>query len=77
MEESWNQIASISWLIPGLPLFTFVLVGLGRKWLGEALSGWVATLSVMSSAILAGMTAWTYFSYLWPGVYPGCHTRNC
>ena len=67
MEESWNQIASISWLIPGLPLFTFVLVGLGRKWLGEALSGWVATLSVMSSAILAGMTAWTYFSYFGVG----------
>ncbi|MCC7402890.1 MAG: NADH-quinone oxidoreductase subunit L [Bdellovibrionales bacterium] len=53
----------MSWLIPGLPLLGFVLVGLGRRWLGEKLSGWLATLLVGGAAGLAVATAWTYFGY--------------
>ena len=61
MEESWNQISS--WIIPGLPLLSFVLISFGRKWMGEVLSGWVATFSVMTSAVLALITAWNYFDF--------------
>ncbi|MCB9083792.1 MAG: NADH-quinone oxidoreductase subunit L [Bdellovibrionaceae bacterium] len=67
MEESWKLLSEISWLIPALPFLGFLLVGLGRKWLGDTLSGWTATLLVMGSATLAILTAWQYFAFFGTG----------
>ena len=48
-------------LIPLIPLFSFLLLGLfGRKYLGEN-SGWLGTLGLLVSAGLSLLTAYNYF----------------
>ncbi|MDB5284965.1 MAG: nuoL [Bacteroidota bacterium] len=48
-------------LIPGLPLLSFLLLGLfGRKYLREN-AGWIGTLSLLASTVLSLVTAFNYF----------------
>ncbi len=65
------------WLIPALPLLAFLINGLfGRRWLRH-LSGWIATLAVAASAVIAigvfldvlgGHERTTVTLYRWIGV---------
>lgn len=49
-------------LIPLIPLFSFVLLGLfGRKYLSKY-SGWIGTMGLLISAVLSALTAAWYFS---------------
>ena len=48
-------------LIPLIPLASFLLLGLfGRKYLREN-SGWIGTVALLASTVLAFMTAYNYF----------------
>ncbi len=51
-----------AWLIPALPFFSFLLVGLFIRPYSEKLAGIVATLSVSTSAALSLWLAFDYFS---------------
>ncbi|MEK6706267.1 MAG: NADH-quinone oxidoreductase subunit L [Bdellovibrionota bacterium] len=52
-----------AWLIPAIPFFSFLLVGLFIRPFSERLSGFIATGAVAVSAILAGILAWDYVSF--------------
>ena len=55
------------WLIPALPLISFVIVGLFlRNWTPK-LAPIVATLAVFGSAALAYMVGYEYFTLFPPG----------
>jgi NADH-quinone oxidoreductase subunit L len=57
-------------LIPLLPLFGFLVLGLfGRKYFGRS-SGWIATILVGVSTIIAIYTAYSYFTSAGGGDYP-------
>lgn len=56
-----------SWLIPALPFFTFLLVGLFIGRYSRRVAGIVATASVAVSALLAIGLAWEYFHLYPPG----------
>ena len=58
-----------SWLIPALPFFSFLIVGLIVSPLSRRAAGVVATLSIFASAVLACWLCWEYF-HLYP---PGSH----
>ncbi len=51
-----------AWLIPALPFFSFLVVGLIVRPISKKAAGIVATLSVFTSAILSIMLAYDYFS---------------
>jgi len=53
------------WLIPALPFFSFIVVGLFVRPISKKASGIVATLSVVASMVLACLLAWEYY-----GRYP-------
>ncbi len=50
-----------AWLIPALPFFSFVLVGLLVRPLSRKVSGVVATASIFAAAACAYVLAWEYF----------------
>ncbi len=51
-----------AWLIPALPFFSFIIVGLFIRPLSKRAAGIVATLAVFAAGVLACMLAWEYFS---------------
>jgi NADH-quinone oxidoreductase subunit L len=55
------------WLVPAIPFFSFILVGLFlRPWSKKA-AGVVATLAIFASAAVAYCVAWEYFRLYPPG----------
>lgn len=65
MESSF--IFTKAWLIPGLPLFSFALVGLFIRPIAKKLAGIIATASIFLSAFFAYWLAWEYFHRFPPG----------
>lgn len=53
---------SHAWLVPALPLISFVVVGLFIRPFSKRLAAVVATCSVFASAALAYAVAWEYFT---------------
>ena len=43
----------LAWLIPAFPLAGFVLLFLGRRYLKEPVSGWIATLMMVGAFVSA------------------------
>ncbi len=56
-----------SWLIPALPFFSFLIVGLVVSPLSRRAAGIVATISIFASAFLACWLCWEYFTLFPPG----------
>jgi NADH-quinone oxidoreductase subunit L len=54
-----------AWLIPGIPFFSFLIVGLFIRPLSQKVASIVATASIFVTAILAWLLAWEYF-HLFP-----------
>lgn len=52
---------SYTLLIPGIPIFTFLLIGLMNKKIKPLISGIIGTSSIFSSFILSYYTAYQYF----------------
>ncbi|MBU0690182.1 NADH-quinone oxidoreductase subunit L [bacterium] len=52
-----------AWLVPGIPFFSFLIVGLFIRPLSEKAAGWVATAALFVSAFFAYSIAWDYFSH--------------
>ncbi len=50
------------WLIPALPFFSFIVVGLFIRPVSGKASGIVATLAVAASAVVAYALAWEYYA---------------
>ncbi|MCX5684597.1 MAG: NADH-quinone oxidoreductase subunit L [Planctomycetota bacterium] len=63
----WGWALKNSWLIPALPLFSFVVVGLLVRPISKRADGIVATLSVAAAAAVAWSVAWEYFHLYPPG----------
>jgi len=63
MEQILNYefILRHAWLIPAMPLLSFLLLGLFIRPLSAKLSGIVATAAVSASAVLSCVLAWGYF----------------
>jgi NADH-quinone oxidoreductase subunit L len=59
-----------AWLIPALPFFSFVVVGLVIRPISKRAAGLVATGAVFTSAVLAYWLAWEYFWGYPSGQYP-------
>lgn len=59
-----------SWLIPGIPFFSFILLGLFIRKSSPKLTGVIATLSIFISAFFACLVAWDYFHLFPPGTNP-------
>lgn len=64
---SMGFVFDYSWLIPGLPFFSFLVVGLLVRLISSRAAGIVATLSVSVSALLALWLCWEYFHLYPPG----------
>jgi NADH-quinone oxidoreductase subunit L len=62
MTEPAGLVLKNAWLIPAMPLASFLLVGLVVRPLSRRLAGVVATTAIFVSAILAWILAWEYFS---------------
>ena len=56
-----------AWLVPALPLFSFVIVGLVVRPLSSKASGLLATAAIFASAVMAGLVAWDYYHLFPPG----------
>lgn len=56
-----------SWLIPALPFFSFLFVGLVLRLISRRAAGIVATSSIFVSAILACWLCWEYYGLYPPG----------
>jgi NADH-quinone oxidoreductase subunit L len=56
-----NFVTENTWLIPAIPLFSFLLVGLVIRTFAQRWSGVVATTSIFLSAVLACRLGWEYF----------------
>ncbi|MDP2989964.1 MAG: NADH-quinone oxidoreductase subunit L, partial [Kiritimatiellota bacterium] len=54
-----------AWLVPGIPLFSFLVVALCIRPLSQKAAGIVATASIFLSAFCAYLLAWEYF-HLFP-----------
>ncbi len=54
-----------AWLVPALPFFSFIVVGLLIRPLSKKAAGLVATAAVFAAAAMAGAVAWEYF-HLYP-----------
>jgi NADH-quinone oxidoreductase subunit L len=65
MEHELGFALSHAWLVPALPLLSFVVVGLFIRPYSGKLAGIVATLAVLGSAAMAYAIAWEYF-HLFP-----------
>ncbi|MDX9973465.1 MAG: NADH-quinone oxidoreductase subunit L [FCB group bacterium] len=61
MEHELGFALSNAWLVPALPLISFVVVGLFIRPYSAKWAGIVATLAVMGSAVMAYAIAWQYF----------------
>jgi len=57
-----------AWLIPALPLLSFLILGLFGRWLGDRLVGVLATAVIFTSAVLACWLAADYFGHYQDGV---------
>lgn len=62
MMTSSNWFFENAWLIPALPLISFIIVGLFLRPLNEKLAAAVATLSIFTAAVLSYSVAYNYFS---------------
>ncbi len=73
MNELANSFAfNNAWLIPALPFFSFLVVGLFIRPVSDKLAGIVATLSVATAAFLSIWLAFDYFSAFPAGAeHPG------
>jgi NADH-quinone oxidoreductase subunit L len=56
-----------AWLIPALPFFSFLVVGLFVRPLSKKASGLIATLSIFAAAACAYTLAWEYYRLYPPG----------
>lgn len=59
MEQSF--IFSNAWLIPALPLFSFIIIGLGLQFKSNKWSGRLGTLSTLLTGLCSYALAWDYF----------------
>lgn len=62
MTEPAGIVLKNAWLIPAIPLASFALVGLVVRPLSRRLAGIVATAAIFTSAAMAWILAWEYFS---------------
>lgn len=56
-----------AWLIPAIPFFSFLVIGLLVRPPRERLAGWLGTLAIFMSAVCAWLLAWDYFHLFPPG----------
>ena len=56
-----------AWLIPGIPFFSFLVVGLLIRPLSDRAASIVATVSIFMAAFFAYLLAWEYFHLFPPG----------
>ena len=67
-----------AWLVPALPLFSFVIVGLVVRPLSSKASGLLATAAIFASAVMAGLVAWDYYHLFPPGeAHPAIVAWSC
>jgi len=57
-----------AWLVPAIPFFSFIIVGLFIRPLSKKAAGIVATLAVFASALVACSLAWEYYHLYPPGM---------
>ena len=65
MLQNFGFMLNHTWLIPAIPLFSFLLVGLFIRPRSPKLAGIVATFAVFAAACCAYVLAWEYF-HLFP-----------
>ena len=57
-----DPIFRVAWLVPGIPLLSILLLGLVVRPRSQRACGWIGTLAIFLSAVLATKLAWEYFT---------------